>query len=209
MIFKALACAAWYTITFLLRQWKPLCAASAFSVVAVAADAGPRLVYETGGESLFSIAIADHWMVNVGKETPASEMPDGTEPNPRVISLVPDRPEASLWVGFWSPLGVGSLDDATKYLIGLEGRLLENAKVESRSMLDVAGASGFILRGTGDRYGLQLEFSIAVLDLKGDRVAVFAFIGEPGEREQLQVALSSMLNSVQQIGEGADDVDIN
>lgn len=184
------------------KSFRLLCLAALVAMSPALSEAGPRLTYETGGERLFSIEIEDGWMVNVGFEVPASEMPDGIPPKPRVVSLIPDQPDRTLWIGFWSPHDVTSEKDLDQYLKEIAGSLVQNGKVETREELEIDGEQGFVLRGKGMRFDLDMEFSLAAIELKGGRYAVLFFIGQPGERAERLAALSAMLQSVRSVEGG-------
>lgn len=150
-----------------------LCTALA---VAPPALADMRVSYAEEGRTLFSFAVPEFWSVGSGGArditAPGEDIARST---PQIITLTPSV-DPTVWMGFFSPDGVGTIDEGVRYLSEIEKFFAQNATISSRSAGRVAGRPAQIIRGTGRRDGQDLGFTISVLDLPGARVAIAAAV---------------------------------
>ncbi|SEA53209.1 hypothetical protein [Rubrimonas cliftonensis] len=170
-----------------------LFAVAASSSVAVAQ--GLPVTYVTQGAAIFTFAAPEGWTLRTGVDTSPDEMPEGVVPAPRVVSLMPEAGDGDMWVGLWSPPAIDGLDAAGAYLDALKTGVMDEAEVAETRDIAVGGLPGRLYLGEGARAGRPLSFSIATVDL-GARVAVAAFIGDPGAREAHRDALAATLDSI-------------
>lgn len=160
------------------------------------ASADMRATYTQDGRALFSFDVPDFWTVNSGGErnvTPPDE--DIARPTPQVISLRPTV-EPDVWMGFFSPPGVATLDEGEAYLAEIGQFLTNTPEITSNARGSVAGLPAQIIKGTGRRDGRDIVFTIAVLDLPGSRVAIASGIAEVGADPALVGQLNEIFASV-------------
>ena len=156
--------------------------------------------YVSQGIPLFRFEVPDDWQFRIGPDVPAAEMPDGLTPAPRVISVRPPGEDGVMWTGLWSPPGVRDFAAARDYLRRLGPRLLEDPEVGYRDARTVNGRPARVFSGTGSRLGRAFDFVFAVVQIAPDRVAIAAFIGEPGIFDRHETALIELLDSVEPLG---------
>ncbi|MCV6583903.1 MAG: hypothetical protein OIF47_00060 [Marinibacterium sp.] len=153
-----------------LLQGAVLLAGLALSPVAGLAQT--PTTYTENGRALFSFAVPDFWVLRNGgpREITDTELGDARAVS-RVMGL---RPEASdgVWMGFVSPAGVSSIEDGLDYLGDIDRFLVREPQVTDRSAARIGGRPAQVVRGTGTRDGRGINFTAAVIDLPGPRVAV-------------------------------------
>ena len=178
------------------RLW--VAVATGLMVLLLAPTASARTVeYVSQGIPLFRFEVPEDWQFRVGPDVPAAEMPQGLTPAPRVISVRPPGEEGVMWTGLWSPPDVSNFADARTYLRRLGPRLLDEPEVGYRDARSVNGRPARVFSGTGSRMGRAFDFVFAVVQISPDRVAVAAFIGEPGVFDRHKSELVDLLNSVE------------
>ena len=101
-----------------------------------------------------------------------------------------------MWTGLWSPPGVEDFAEARDYLRRLGPRLLDSPQVGYRDARNVNGRPARIFSGTGTRTGRDFDFVFAVVQIAPDRIAVAAFVGEPGIFDRYEAQLVDLLDSV-------------
>jgi len=155
--------------------------------------------YASQGTPIFRFDVPDDWQFRIGPDVPATEMPEGTSPAPRVISVRPPGEDAVMWTGLWSPPGVEDFAEARDYLRRLGPRLLDAPEVGYRDTRSVGGRAARIFSGTGTRMGRDFDFVFAVVQLAPERIAIAAFIGEPGIFDRYEPQLVALLDSVEPV----------
>lgn len=173
----------------------PLHGAALLSIVAHTAMAYP-VEYVSQGERLFSFDVPEIWQHRVGPDIPAAAMPSGSTPAPRVISVRPPGQDGVMWTGLWSPPGVRDFAQSRAYLRRLGPFLLERPEVGYQDARMINGRPARIFSGTGERGGRWFEFVFAVIAIAPERVAVAAFIGEPGIFDRYEAELVDLLDSI-------------
>ncbi len=153
--------------------------------VALAAGAGAVTAqtpvgYAEGGRVLFSVEAPDFWSARTGGPRELT-LPEGGEarPVPRVLALQPTTDDGA-WMGFLSPPGVSTLDGARAYLREAARFLALDPDVGPTTPRRIGGLPAEVFSGTGRRDGRALRFSVALIDLPGDRVAIAAAVLEAG-----------------------------
>jgi hypothetical protein len=149
---------------------------------------------------LFRFQAPDNWTIRAGADVAKSAMPAGVTPAPRIVSLMPEGGEGSLWIGLWSPPDVSGLDAGVAYVRSLDGRLLEKAEITASRDLSLAAGPGRLFTGKGMRAGAPVVFDIAVVALANGRVVAAAFVGDAAKRLELDAELSATLASIQPEG---------
>ena len=152
--------------------------------------------YVSQGAPIFRFDVPDDWQFRIGPDVPAAEMPEGTSPAPRVISVRPPGEDGVMWTGLWSPPGVEDFAGARDYLRRLGPRLLDDPQIGYRDARSVNGRPARIFSGTGTRTGRDFDFVFAVVQIAPDRIAVAAFVGEPGIFDRYEAQLVDLLDSV-------------
>lgn len=163
--------------------------------LSTAATAG-TVDYATGGGTLFHFDAPDGWEVVKGFEVSAAEMPEGTPPAPRVVSLLPPEETRIMWTGLWSPPEVGTFAEARDYLGKAVPRLLADPEVTYRDTRTVGGREARVWSGVGTRGPRDMDFSIAAIRIAAGRIVLAAFIGEPEAWDRHQAELTAVLNSI-------------
>ncbi|WP_424970267.1 hypothetical protein [Dinoroseobacter sp. S76] len=151
-----------------------------FAALALAspASADLRISYADGDRPLFSVAVPDFWSIETGGARAIS--PPGEEaalPVPQIVTLRPTV-EPDVWMGFFSPPGISTLEGGLDYLSEIEKFMAAEPEITSISKGQVAGMAARIIKGTGRRDGSDIAYTIAVVDLPGARVAIAAAVAE-------------------------------
>ena len=139
------------------------------------ASADVRVIYETGGETLFSIAVPDGWVVTTG----GNDVDGGA---PRILGMNPEG-DLSLWVGFLSPIEPKSLEEAEAYVKDLGKSLVTDSKVDRENDGNLGTLPARFYIGRGTREGAPVDFGVAIAALPGPRAVITVIVGEYGARE--------------------------
>ena len=175
--------------------------AAAFLCAGLGAPASAAWVtYEAQGVPLFRFDAPEGWEVNNGFEVPRSAMPDEEVPAPRVIRIRPPGEERVMWTGLWVPWGVENFADARDYLRKLGPRLLYAPEVTYFDRRVINGRPARLFSGDGVREDRNFDFVFVVIQIAPNRVAIAAFVGEPGAFDRHESALSAMLRTIQPVG---------
>jgi hypothetical protein len=164
--------------------------AAAGLTVSVALISGPGLAdmpitYKDEGRSLFHVSVPDFWTVRAGGGRAVT--PPGSDEARlinRVIGLTPVSADG-IWMGFISPHGVRTYEQALEYLRGVGPFLVENAEVQERKRISIGGLPAARLTGSGSRDGKSVNFTAVVVDLPSDRVAISVVVMEAGVNPDL------------------------
>lgn len=157
------------------------------SVQYVRADV--RAIYETGGKTLFSIAVPDGWVVTTG-----GSGADGAAP--RILGMNPEG-DLSLWAGFLSPAEPKNLEEAEAYVKDLGRSLVTESEVDrvNDGKFGTLPARFYIGRGT--REGAPVDFGVAIAALPGPRAVIGVIVGEYGAREVYSDEIAAIFGSLQ------------
>jgi hypothetical protein len=153
------------------------------------ASADVRAIYETGGKTLFSIAVPDGWVVATGGS-------DAHGAAPRILGMNPEG-DLSLWIGFLSPAEPKNLEEAEAYVKDLGKGLVTGSKVDrvSDGKLGTLPARFYIGRGT--RESAPVDFAVAIAALPGQRAVIGLIVGEYGAREVYGDDITAIIGSLQ------------
>lgn len=169
------------------------------SVLSLGVMAGPSVAevtatYDGGSRNLFEIAVPDHWVLATGGfENYATQ--DAEKPAvPRVLGMRPEN-DNRVWVGFLSPDGVSNVAQAARYIRNLDRRLVESPQIEEQRTTTIGGRSSTYFNGTGTRNGKPVNFTVGVIDLPSNRVAIFVIAGENGARSLYRDELNHVVRS--------------
>jgi hypothetical protein len=142
------------------------------------ASAEMPLTYMDEGRALFRVSAPDFWTIRSGGQRAIT--PPGLDEARlinRVIGLSPAT-EDGVWVGFMSPHGVRTYQDALEYLRDIGPFLVKDAKVDERKRTTVGGRAAARITGSGRRDGQTVQFTAVVIDLPGNRVAISIVVME-------------------------------
>lgn len=136
--------------------------------------------YFDGDRTLFTVDVPDFWSVRVGGPR-VLDGPDGEGERdiPRLLALQPTTDD-SVWMGFISPPNVATMAEAREYLRDVARFLSFEPEVSPFSQRTIAGRSAEVLNGTGRRNGRDIQFTVALIDLPGDRIAVVSAVVAAG-----------------------------
>lgn len=156
------------------------------------ASADVRAIYETGGKTLFSIAVPDGWVVATGGS-------DADDVAPRILGMNPEG-DLSLWVGFLSPAEPKNLEEAEAYVKDLGKRLVTEGRVDrvNDGKLGTLPARFYVGRGT--RESAPVDFAVAIAALPGPRAVIGVFVGEYGARDIYGDEIAAIIGSLQAEG---------
>ena len=137
-----------------------------------AAIAQTPVTYSQGGTPLFTVDVPDFWAVRTGG---LREITDEALGEPRLVNRVigirPENDEGA-WMGFISPPTVSTLDGGRAYLREISQFLVSDPTVDETWPWRVDGRSAEVIQGTGQRDGQGVNFTVVLIDLPRDRIAV-------------------------------------
>ncbi len=175
----------------ILKIIRPGLLALAVSMAAVvpSAMADVRVTYETGGTTLFSIAVPDGWVVAAG----GSGEQGGP---PRILGMNPEG-DLSLWVGFLSPAEPQNLEEAEAYVKDMGQSLVSESHVDrvDDNVLGTLPARFYF--GSGTRQGAPVDFGVAIAALPGPRAVITVIVGEYDAGEVYGDEIAAILASLQ------------
>ena len=162
------------TETPAMKRWLGAMALCAFA--AGTAGAQTPVGYTEGGRTLFSVEAPDFWSIRAGgpREIVLPETGEARSV-PRVLALQPTTDER-VWMGFLSPPGVSTRAEARAYLREVGRFLALEAEVEAPVPRRIGGSAAEVFSGRGQRDGRNVRFSVALIDLPGNRIAIAAAV---------------------------------
>lgn len=138
------------------------------------------VTYSDGGRALFHIEAPDFWTMRTGgPRLLTAPDSDETRPTSRIIGLQPTAAD-DVWVGFVSPHGVATLEQAEDYLRDIGPHLVNDARTTARGPVRIGGRPAMRYTGSGRRNGRAVSFTAVTIDLPGPRVAVSVTVIEAG-----------------------------
>jgi len=155
-----------------------------------------RLTYAEEDRALFSVEVPAFWTVESGG--PRTITPPGEEEarlSPQIVSMRPTV-DPTVWMGFFSPDGIATVEDGVAYLAEIEKFLSSDAEVTSNGPGRVGGLPARIIKGAGRRDGQDISFTIAVVDLPGARVAIAAGVAEARADPALVFEINRVFSSM-------------
>ncbi|MGR3679567.1 MAG: hypothetical protein ACU0AZ_16455 [Paracoccaceae bacterium] len=138
------------------------------------------VTYQDQGRSLFRFDVPDFWVVRTGGQHSVTP-PDSDEARliNRVIGMQPSTDDG-VWMGFLSPNGVRTYDDAIEYLRDIGPFVVKDAQATSQKTMRIGGLPAASFAGTGRRDGKAVNFNAVLIDLPGNRVAIALVVQEAG-----------------------------
>ncbi|MCA0872384.1 hypothetical protein LCL97_16235 [Seohaeicola saemankumensis] len=159
--------------------------ALAVMMAPVAALADMPVAYKDGAATLFRFNAPDFWTVRAGGPRDLTAPGDTGELGVnRVIGLQPTA-DPHVWMGFVSPRGVSSFEQAGAYLREVGPFLVKNVSAGEIVPTRVGGLPARKMAGTGTRNGRAVEFTAVAIDLPGPRMAVSVVVFESGANPEL------------------------
>lgn len=176
------------------RRVASVISAGLLALLPAAAAADMPVTYKDGGRSLFAVDVPDFWSVRAGGSRELTA-PDGeTRQVGRVLGLRPTA-EAGLWMGFLSPEGIRSQEQAMRYLREIGPFLLRDAAVSERGEIRIGGRPAGRITGTGTRRGRSVNFTALTIDLPNGRVAISVVVMEAGVNPDLVSDVNAIFSS--------------
>jgi hypothetical protein len=168
-----------------LRWVRSVAASLALALPAVSASADVPVTYTDVGRGLFTIMVPDFWVIQTGGLRDLTDpKTEETRQTSRVLGLQPAT-EPRMWMGFVSPHGVRSFEEATAYLQDIGPFLVRNAQVDGQKSARIGGLPARTFAGRGTRDGKAVTFTAVVIDLPGPRMAVSIVVIEAGAAPDL------------------------
>jgi len=158
-------------------------------------NADVAVIYSLQDESYFSMDIPDSWLVNVGAELDAAQVPDDEQPPPRVITVMPEE-ESILWFGAWVPVYLRSLDEAQEYLSSLDDFLVDKPVLVKTDDVNLNDMPARYFMGKGEREGEPVDFFVMLFQLSKDNIGVAIYIGPPATTNAHRDVLRGMMKSI-------------
>lgn len=149
-------------------------------VAPLPAAADATASYRENGRALFSFDVPDFWTLHVAGNRLLDD-PDGGPPR-RVSQVLGMEPtvDPTVWMGFVSPPGIATLAGGRAYLRDLAEFLALDPVTTPPVARRIGGLPAEVITGTGRRKGRGIQYSIAVIDLPGDRIAIGVAVIEAG-----------------------------
>jgi len=150
------------------------------------------VTYTSEGRALFGFDVPDFWTLRTGgpREIEDTQLGDLRAVS-RVMAIRPVTEDVA-WMGFVSPDNVSTIEGGVDYLRDVHKFLAKDATASDTETRRVGGRAARIIRGTGVRDGTGVNFTAAVIDLPGDRVAVVIAV----LRDNANPAYADVLNDV-------------
>ncbi|MEM1431733.1 MAG: hypothetical protein AAGG09_19930 [Pseudomonadota bacterium] len=170
-------------------------AALLLTLLPAIAHAEARASFAEGNRTLFSFELPDFWSLRAGGERILT-LPEGGDPRgiPQILSLHPTV-DPTVWMAFFSPPGVTTLAEGREYMREI-GQFLANApQLTDERTRSIAGLPAQVIRGTGQRGRTALQFTVALIDLPGPRIAVGAAVIEAGAPDSAYDAVNDIFAS--------------
>lgn len=146
----------------------------------MAALADMPVTYREDGRALFHFTVPDFWTVQTGgKQALTPPGSDEARLINRVIGMQPQT-ESGVWMGFMSPNGVRTYEDAVTYLQEIGRFVVTDPQVSARQRVTVGGLPAARFAGTGRRGTRGVSFTAVLIDLPGPRVAISLVVLESG-----------------------------
>lgn len=157
------------------------------------------VTYSDSGRALFEVEMPDFWSLRTGglreREGPdASDLRDIL----RVFGMTPEAHDG-IWVGFISPHGVSTLDQAREYLREIGPFLVEDATVDAPKSRRISGLPARSTTGKGRRNGTPVDFTVLSIDMPNGRIAICVVIFEAGADAEVVGDINEMLSSFRYI----------
>ena len=165
-----------------------------------ALNADVAVIYSLQDKPHFSMEIPDSWLVNVGSEIDAVQVPEGEQPPPRVITVMPDE-ESILWFGAWVPVYLHSLNEAQDYLSSLDDFLVDKPVLVKTDDVNLNDMPARYFMGKGERDAQPVDFFVMLFQLSKDNIGVAIYIGPPATTNAHQHVLRGMMKSISPIKE--------
>lgn len=177
------------------RHLASVVAAGLLALLPGAAAADMPVTYKDKGRSLFAVDVPDFWSVRAGGSRELTAPGSGeTRQVGRVLGLRPTA-EAGLWMGFLSPEGIRSQEQAMRYLREIGPFLLRDAAVSDRGEIRIGGRPAGRITGTGTRGGRSVNFTALTIGLPGGRVAISVVVMEAGVNPELVSDVNAIFSS--------------
>lgn len=178
----------------IFRMFRILFCIAALAIPSLA-TAEVRASYAEGGRTLFSFDVPDFWDLRSGGRRSLT-LPGTEEARdvPQVLSLRPTV-DPTVWMAFYSPDGVRNIEEGKEYLREIGEFLSSQPEIAANRSGRVGGRTAQIIKGTGRRDGKNIQFTIAIIDLPGPRVAIGAAVAEAGTDPAFYDALNAVYDS--------------
>ena len=152
------------------------------------------VTYKDKGRALFSVSAPDFWTVRAGGARELAALGDDARDVARVIGMHPVS-EPRVWVGFVSPQGVGTFEQAAEYLRDIGPFLVKNAQVDSRKSRRIGGQAAKTIAGHGTRKGKAVNFTAVLIDLPNGRMAISVTVLESGVDPAITADVNAIYSS--------------
>lgn len=163
--------------------------------VPAAAQADMPVTYRDDGRALFHFTVPDFWTVQSGGKRALT--PPGSDEARlinRVIGLQPQA-ETGVWMGFMSPNGVRTYDEAVAYLQDIGRFVVNDPEVTAQKRITIGGQPAARFTGTGRRGTTGVNFTAVLIDLPGSRVAISLVVMEAGANPELANDANAVFDS--------------
>jgi len=171
---------------------------SSLMISTAPAYADMPVTYQDDGRSLFRVSAPDFWTVRAGGTRELAAPGDAAQGVARVIGMHPVS-EPRVWVGFVSPQGVRSFDDAAEYLRDIGPFLVKSPQVDSRKSLRIGGLAAKSIAGAGRRKGKAVNFTALMIALPNGRMAISVAVIEAGADPAITADVNAIYNSFRAI----------
>jgi len=145
-------------------------------LTAVATQAQVSVNYSSQGKEYFTITLPDNWRVNVGSEVGPADIPEGGNPQGRLLTAMPGD-STPLWFGMWVPTDMKKITAAKEYMDSLGVDLLTDVVTTERKFDVLNGMEVYYVGGTGRKEGEAMDFHAAFVQLPKEKVAIAIYIG--------------------------------
>jgi len=151
--------------------------------------------YTQDTRPIFTVSMPDFWVARSGGPRILEDPDLGPLQIRRIIALQPETNDTA-WIGLSSPEGIATLDAARAYVANMGQFLLSEPVIRNSFQARFGGLPANVVNGEGTREGRRLRFSVVMVDLPDDRVAILVALAtldaDPGVIAEINAVLQSL-----------------
>ena len=152
------------------------------------------ITYHLEDQPLFSITFPDDWYTDIdfADEAEAASVADSEI---RILEAMPSD-GTKLWFGIWVAPRVDSIDRGLDYLESLDTELFSQIDASEPRETELGGMRAMTFYGTAVRQEEDVEFAVALFQLRPEVIVVALYVGRPDTWNRHEEALAAIVESL-------------